>query len=68
MVRHGAASPVSAARLRGDGRDERFDALDRRATAHAGLAVILAVIVGFIIEIANGRSGAPFTCSAPSQA
>jgi hypothetical protein len=47
--------------LRGDGRDERFETLDLRATAYSGLALMLAVIVGFVFEIAHGRSGAPYT-------
>ncbi len=47
--------------LRGDGRDERFRQIDIQATALAGLAVITAVIVAFVIELARGRSGAPYT-------
>ncbi len=47
--------------LRGDGRDERFRQIDIRATAFAGLVVIVAVIVAFVIELARGHSGAPFT-------
>src|SRR5690348_10028766 len=35
--------------LRGDGRDERFRTIDIHATALAGVAVILAVIVGFVV-------------------
>lgn len=35
--------------------------IDLRATALAGLAVIVAVIAGFFIEIAHGRSGSPYT-------
>ena len=46
--------------LRGDGRDERFEQLDLRATAFAGLTLIVAVIVGFLISVANGHSGAPY--------
>jgi hypothetical protein len=46
--------------LRGDGRDERFRQIDVHATAFAGLAVILAIIVAFIVELARGRSGAPY--------
>ena len=46
--------------LRGDGRDERFRQIDVHATALAGLAVILAVIVAFIVELARGHSGAPY--------
>ena len=47
--------------LRGDGRDERFREIDIHATAVAGLAVITAIIVAFVVEIARGHSGAPFT-------
>src|SRR5579872_2511941 len=38
--------------LRGDGRDERFAQIDLRATAAAGLALIIAVVTAFIYEIA----------------
>jgi hypothetical protein len=47
--------------LRGDGRDERFAQIDLQATAAAGLAVILAIIIAFVVEVARGHSGAPFT-------
>jgi hypothetical protein len=47
--------------LRGDGRDERFRQIDVHATALAGLAVILAIIVAFIVELARGQSGAPYS-------
>jgi hypothetical protein len=41
--------------------DERWRSIDLRATAVAGLAVTTAVIVGFVWEIAHGRSGNPYT-------
>lgn len=47
--------------LRGDGRDERFRQIDRSATAFAGAAVIVAIIVGFLVEVARGHDGSPFT-------
>ena len=47
--------------LRGDGRDERFRKIDIHATAIAGTAVILAIIIGFLVEVARGHNGAPFT-------
>jgi hypothetical protein len=47
--------------LRGDGRDERFREMDVRATAFAGTVVILAIIVAFVVEIARGQDGAPYT-------
>jgi len=47
--------------LRGDGRDERFRQIDINATAFAGIVVIVAIIIAFLIELARGHSGAPFT-------
>jgi hypothetical protein len=47
--------------LRGDGRDERFSLIDMRATALAGNAVILAIIVGFLVEVARSDDGMPYT-------
>jgi hypothetical protein len=46
--------------LRGDGRDERFALIDLRATAFAGNVVILAVIVGWLVELARGHDGRTF--------
>jgi len=47
--------------LRGDGSDERFRQIDIHATAFAGIVVITAIIIAFIVEVARGNSGAPFT-------
>ena len=47
--------------LRGDGRDERFQRIDIHATAFAGTVVIVAIIVGFAVELAKGHDGNPFT-------
>jgi hypothetical protein len=47
--------------LRGDGRDERFKMIDIHATAISGLAVIVAIIIAFVIELARGHDGSPFT-------
>jgi hypothetical protein len=46
--------------LRGDGRDERFQRIDIHATAFAGLMIIVAIIVAFIVELAHGRDGNPY--------
>lgn len=46
--------------LRGDGRDERFRQIDIHATAIAGLAVITAIIIAFLIELAHGHNGSPY--------
>ena len=47
--------------LRGDGRDERFKTIDVHATALSGLAVITAILVAVVVELARGHSGEPFT-------
>ncbi len=47
--------------LRGDGRDERFQRIDIHATAFAGTVVLVAVIIGFVVELARGHDGNPFT-------
>ena len=47
--------------LRGDGRDERFQQIDIHATAFAGSVVIVAIIVAFVVELAHGRDGNPYT-------
>jgi hypothetical protein len=47
--------------LRGDGRDERFRKIDVAATAVAGLAVITAIIVAFVVEVARGNDGSPYS-------
>jgi hypothetical protein len=46
--------------LRGDGRDERFRQIDIHATAIAGLAVISAIIIAFLVDVARGHSGATY--------
>lgn len=46
--------------LRGDGRDERFAKIDTHATAVAGLAVLIALIVAWLVATARGQSGNPY--------
>lgn len=46
--------------LRGDGRDERFHAMDMRATLIAGTVVMIAVLVASIVSAVNGHNGAPY--------
>ncbi len=47
--------------LRGDGSDERFRQIDLAATAIAGLALITVVIVAFVVEVARGQDGLPYS-------
>jgi hypothetical protein len=46
--------------LRGDGRDERFAQIDLRATAAAGLALIITLIVSWLVQVARGHNGSPY--------
>jgi hypothetical protein len=47
--------------LRGDGRDERFAMIDLKATAAAGFVLIVAVIIAFLVELARGHNGNPYS-------
>lgn len=47
--------------LRGDGRDERFHAMDMRATLISGTVVVIAVVVASVVSVANGHNGAPYS-------
>jgi hypothetical protein len=46
--------------LRGDGRDERFELIQLKASTLAARVVLLAVVALFLIEVARGNSGSPF--------
>jgi hypothetical protein len=46
--------------------DERLAAMDLHATAFSGLVLIIAVIVGFLVSIAQGHDGSPYTWLAAS--
>ena len=41
--------------------DERWSAIDLRATAASGMAVILVVIGAFVVELARGEDGRPWS-------
>jgi hypothetical protein len=43
-----------------DARDERFAALDLRATAVAGTVVVIAILIAFMVALARGDSGEPY--------
>ena len=44
-----------------DRRDERINAIDRDATLVAGGVVLAAVIVMFMVEVARGQDGSPYS-------
>lgn len=41
--------------------DERWSAIDLRATAISGIAVVTVVIGGFVVELARGQDGQPWS-------
>ena len=43
-----------------DHRDERLAGIDLRATAVTAVVIILAVLAGFVIEVARGHDGSPY--------
>ena len=47
--------------LRGDGRDERFRQIDVVATAITGIVVISVIIAAFLVEVARGHDGSPYS-------
>ena len=47
--------------LRGDGRDERFHAMDARATLASGSVLLIAVLVAYVVSVASGDSGEPYS-------
>lgn len=47
--------------LRGDGRDERFRRIDVHATAITGNVAIASILIGFLVEVARGHTGMPYT-------
>ncbi|MGH3416704.1 MAG: hypothetical protein ACRDVE_09660 [Actinocrinis sp.] len=44
-----------------DRRDERIAGIDLKATALTGVILIVAVLIGALVEFARGHSGAPYT-------
>ena len=43
-----------------DHRDERLAGIDVRATAVTAVVMILAVLAGFVVEVARGHDGSPY--------
>ena len=65
MVAFSAAIAVAGRRsetVRGllDHRDERLAGIDLRATAVTAVVMILAVLAGFVAEVARGHDGSPY--------
>jgi hypothetical protein len=46
--------------LAGPGRDERWERIDLAGTAIAGIVIITAIIVAWLVEMAQGKDGSPY--------
>ena len=57
----GGRSSETIAGLGGPGRDERWAAIDLRATSIAGLVVALAIGGSWLWELARGEDGSPYS-------
>ena len=57
----GARRSETLAGLGGPARDERWERIDVHATALAGVVVILAIIGAFLVEVAQGKDGSPYS-------
>jgi hypothetical protein len=56
----GAGRSETLSGLGGTGRDERWQMIDVHATALSGLVLVVAVIGGFLYEVADGQDGSPY--------
>ena len=57
----GATRSETLGGLAGPGRDERWEMIDLRASAFAGLVLILIVIGAWLYEVARGEDGSPYS-------
>jgi hypothetical protein len=57
----GGRRSETLAGIGGPARDERWERIDLHATALAGAVLILAIIGAWLVEVAQGRDGSPYT-------
>ena len=57
----GGRRSETLAGLGGPTRDERWEKIDLEATALAGLVVALVIIGAFLVEVAQGQDGSPYS-------
>ena len=57
----GARRSETLAGIGGPARDERWEKIDVHATALAGVVVILVIIGAFLVEVAQGHDGSPYS-------
>ena len=61
LVYFGARRSETLAGIGGPARDERWEMIDVHATALAGLVLTLVIIGAFLVEVAQGRDGSPYS-------
>lgn len=54
----GRSETIGGLTIRGD---ERFAQIDLKATAVSGLVLIITMIVAWLVQVAEGHSGSPYT-------
>jgi hypothetical protein len=57
----GARRSETLSGLGGPGRDERWERIDLAATALAGIVLITVIIGAWLVEVAEGQDGSPYT-------
>jgi hypothetical protein len=57
----GARRSETLAGIGGPARDERWEKIDLHATALAGLVLVLVIIGAFLVEVAQGHDGSPYS-------
>jgi hypothetical protein len=57
----GARRSETISGLGGPGRDERWERIDIHATALAGIVIITVIIGAWLVEVAQGHDGSPYT-------
>ena len=57
----GARRSETLAGIGGPARDERWERIDVHATALTGLVLVLVIIGAWLVEVAQGQDGSPYT-------
>ena len=61
LIYFGGRRSETISGLGGPGRDERWERIDLAATAIAGVVVIVAIIAAWLVDVAQGGDGEPYT-------
>ena len=61
LIYFGSRRSETISGLGGPGRDERWERIDVHATALTGIVLIIAIIASWLVEVAKGDDGSPYT-------